>query len=360
MAVDKETLLLAIETDPRSAAKGFLKLQRRLEKLESTVDGLNKKIKRNNSIFAKAKKEEVKIFVDGERRKLNAALKTARTLTAGQKGQFRGQFEASAAKLLAGERTKTAFSTLQKRQLERVNDVLRREAAQEKAILEHKRERNRIEREMSRRQQKDFMTHIKSLTAPSGAGKASKTLFAEQMVTAEKKTKEILKNSQKQAQLEEKKLRQIERQNAKLNQQKSIQNGIKSAVLQMVSIYTAFAAGRALFNTGQAMESIKASLLIVSGSSHGVAQDFQFIQKESLRTGQNMKTMAEGFVKLGVAGKDKLDPKTIKETFVAFTELSTAVGADPMRAEKGLQAIAQMMSKGQIMAEELNYSRLAA
>lgn len=137
----------------------------------------------------------------------------------------------------------------------------------------------------------------------------------------------------------------------------TVQFGLRDSTRNLVRSYAslfAVLAGTSVINTvGQDFETMKASMLLASGTADQAAVDFKFVRDEVMRLGLDLKDATDGFVKLKFAASGKISDTDINKLFVGYNEFAKAIGVDKFRVEKGMQAIQQMMNKNQIMAEEL-------
>ena len=128
---------------------------------------------------------------------------------------------------------------------------------------------------------------------------------------------------------------------------------VRSAFIALTAANLAFTGGAAVMRTGQMFEGINAAMSMTSDSTSETASKIQFIRDEAYRLGLDLKTAAQGFVQMSVAGKDIMSGGQMQELFTGFSEYATALGVDQFRYEKGILAIGQMLNKNQVMAEEL-------
>jgi tape measure domain-containing protein len=135
--------------------------------------------------------------------------------------------------------------------------------------------------------------------------------------------------------------------------QRALGDSTRNMARQYLSVFALFEGTRAINRIGQDFEGMRASMLLSSGSAAQATKDLAFVNGEAKRLGLNLKDATDGFTKFQLSAKGKLDRGETRQLFTGFSEFATAAGVDKFRYEKGLQAIQQMMNKGQIMAEEL-------
>lgn len=137
----------------------------------------------------------------------------------------------------------------------------------------------------------------------------------------------------------------------------TVQGGLSDSTKHLIRSYASLFAliegTTAINRVGQDFQSMEASMLLASGTTQQAAKDLGFVREEALRLGLDLRSATDGFVKLKFAASGKIADDEINQLFVGFNEFARAVGVDKFRTEKGLQAIQQMVNKGQIMAEEL-------
>ena len=119
---------------------------------------------------------------------------------------------------------------------------------------------------------------------------------------------------------------------------------VRSAFIALTAANLAFTGGAAVMRTGQMFEGINAAMSMTSDSTSETASKIQFIRDEAYRLGLDLKTAAQGFVQMSVAGKEVMNGGQMQELFTGFSEYATALGVDQFRYEKGILAIGQMLN----------------
>ena len=119
---------------------------------------------------------------------------------------------------------------------------------------------------------------------------------------------------------------------------------VRSAFIALTAANLAFTGGAAIMRTGQMFEGINAAMSMTSDSSSETASKIQFIRDEAYRLGLDLKTAAQGFVQMSVAGKEVMNGGQMQELFTGFSEYATALGVDQFRYEKGILSIGQMLN----------------
>lgn len=101
----------------------------------------------------------------------------------------------------------------------------------------------------------------------------------------------------------------------------------------------------------QAMENV---LKVATGSSAGAAAEMQFLREEADRLGFNLQVVGKQFGQFAAAAKGTaLEGQAAREVFTAVAEASRALGLSSEQTEGALNALQQMISKGNVQAEEL-------
>lgn len=126
------------------------------------------------------------------------------------------------------------------------------------------------------------------------------------------------------------------------------------AAMAYFSVSTMAQFGKAVLDAGVAMDSLQRSFVAISGSQGGAASQLAFLRQEADRLGQNFFTLAPAFKNISAAATGTaLEGQGVREVFSSIVEASTALGMSNADTEGALRALAQMMSKGTVQAEEL-------
>lgn len=128
---------------------------------------------------------------------------------------------------------------------------------------------------------------------------------------------------------------------------------IRSQLLGAGAAYSVFASGASVLRQGQFFEGMDATMTMVSDSSEEAAKRIQFLKDQAYRLGLDLKIASQGYVQMSVNSAGILNKAQNDELFTGFSEYATALQVDPVKFQRGITAIGQMMGKGQIMAEEL-------
>ena len=117
--------------------------------------------------------------------------------------------------------------------------------------------------------------------------------------------------------------------------------------------YGVFTAGASILKQGQFFQGLDATMLMVSDSSEEAGKRIEFVKEQSYRLGLSLKEASQGYVQMSIAADGVISKQQNDDLFKSFSEYSTALQVDPVKYQRGITAIQQMMGKGQIMAEEL-------
>lgn len=151
-------------------------------------------------------------------------------------------------------------------------------------------------------------------------------------------------------------LREMKKQERSLKKQNFLMQRMKSSSKQiagnMLSAFAVAAVGAGVVRTGQQFEGVESGLLAVSGTAVLAADNLRFVREESFRLGKPLKESADAFTKM-LAARGNLSVGDVKKTFTSIQEVAVVLGLSADEANRGTRAIAQMMSKGRVTAEEL-------
>ncbi|WP_054774664.1 tape measure protein, partial [Methylogaea oryzae] len=112
--------------------------------------------------------------------------------------------------------------------------------------------------------------------------------------------------------------------------------------------------GNALLQTATQFDKIDKALTSVTGSAGASAAQMAFVQDTAKRLGIGLVSTADGYVKLTAAAQGtELQGEKTQQIFTAVAKASAALGLSSEDTSGALLAIGQMMSKGNVQAEEL-------
>lgn len=134
-------------------------------------------------------------------------------------------------------------------------------------------------------------------------------------------------------------------------------NGLATAYKAVGTALAAIGAARILkeiTNSSLAFDAINSSLIVATGSTERASQEFNFLTKEANRLGLELESSAKAYSSLAAASRGTtLEGQASRDIFIAMSEAMTALGRDAYDTEGALTAVEQMISKGNVSAEEL-------
>lgn len=128
---------------------------------------------------------------------------------------------------------------------------------------------------------------------------------------------------------------------------------IRSQLLNAGAAYGVFASGASVLKQGQFFQGMEATMSMVSDSSEEAGQRIKFVKDQAYRLGLDLKIASQGYTQMAVNSAGILSKAQNDDLFKGFSEFATASQVDPVKFQRGITAIGQMMGKGQVMAEEL-------
>lgn len=120
----------------------------------------------------------------------------------------------------------------------------------------------------------------------------------------------------------------------------------------MVSAFAVAAGGVFITQTGQDLEAVSNTMLTVSGNSELAAENLGFVKEQAMRLGVGFKESSKQYAKM-VAAQGDLSDTDLRESFLGMAEMSTVLGLSADESGRAFTALTQIMSKGQVMSEEL-------
>ncbi len=147
----------------------------------------------------------------------------------------------------------------------------------------------------------------------------------------------------------------IEKSQAKQNfLQQRITSSSKQWLGTMVSAYAVMAGVKGVVKVGQDFESVRNTMTAVSETTEQAGENFKFVQGEAYRLGLGLKESAKGFAKM-ISARGDLSIEETKKAFTGISEMSTLLGLSAEESSRAINALQQMMSKGVVSSEELNF-----
>ena len=111
---------------------------------------------------------------------------------------------------------------------------------------------------------------------------------------------------------------------------------------------------RDLVDANVAMQRINSTFEVVTGSSRAAADEFEFVKQKSNELGLELRSTATQYAQLVAASKDtNLQGQKTRDIFTGVAEAATALHLSSEQTEGALNALQQMISKGNVQAEEL-------
>lgn len=127
-------------------------------------------------------------------------------------------------------------------------------------------------------------------------------------------------------------------------------NGLKGAMAGLA----VGAVGEKFLSANLAADKLQKSLQAVNGDATKTASDLAFLKETAQRLGINLESSSAGFVKLAASAKGtRLEGQATRDIFSSVAGSLAQLGLSSADTERAFAAIAQMMSKGTIQAEEL-------
>lgn len=109
-----------------------------------------------------------------------------------------------------------------------------------------------------------------------------------------------------------------------------------------------------LVTSGIELDSLRRSFKAITGSSTAAAQELQFVSKTAKDLGLDLPTLEKAYKGILAASIDtSLEGQKIRDVFLSISKASAVLGLDTEQTEGALRALSQMISKGNVQAEEL-------
>ena len=111
---------------------------------------------------------------------------------------------------------------------------------------------------------------------------------------------------------------------------------------------------KSVFDAGLIVDRLDRSFAAITGSSAAANRELAFIKETSNALGLEVSSAADAYKSLMAAAKGTtLEGKNTREIFLGIAEASAVLNLSSEQTEGALQAIGQMISKGNVQAEEL-------
>lgn len=144
---------------------------------------------------------------------------------------------------------------------------------------------------------------------------------------------------------------QTDRQAASLA---TLKTGLINAAGAYLSFAAAMAGGKAIVDAALANERLANTLKVATGSAEAAARETAFLRQESEKLGLQFATTSQQYAKLSAAAAGTaLQGQATRDIFLGIAKASTVLGLSADQTGGALLAIEQMISKGNVSAEEL-------
>lgn len=111
---------------------------------------------------------------------------------------------------------------------------------------------------------------------------------------------------------------------------------------------------REVFQTATALDRINRRFQATMGTAEAAGAEYQFVATQADRLGLELISTADAYSKFTAAARGTaLEGRAARDIFVAVAEASTVMGLSAEETEGALRALEQMVSKGNVQAEEL-------
>lgn len=110
----------------------------------------------------------------------------------------------------------------------------------------------------------------------------------------------------------------------------------------------------AVWESGKSMEATRKAYENITGSAAGAAQEFAFLRTAADDLGQNFYDLLPAYKQIAAASRGTtMEGQATRDIFTAVGKASADLGLSAEQTTGALNAISQMMSKGNVQAEEL-------
>lgn len=137
---------------------------------------------------------------------------------------------------------------------------------------------------------------------------------------------------------------------------KSIVSGISAQKAAFIGL-AGFVTGKftqSFISAQKNVDRINNALKVGTGSVEGARKEFEFLEQQSNRLGLELQSTALSYAQLTAAAKNSnLTMMEQREIFIGVSEAGAALGLSAADMEGALRAVQQMISKGNVQAEEL-------
>ncbi len=134
----------------------------------------------------------------------------------------------------------------------------------------------------------------------------------------------------------------------------NLKSGLVAAAGAYISYEAALAGGKAIIDAALAQDRLNNTLKVGTGSAEAAARETQFLREESEKLGLQFATTSQQYAKLSAAAAGTaLQGQATRDIFLGIAKASTVLELRADQTAGALLAIEQMISKGNVSAEEL-------
>ncbi len=134
-------------------------------------------------------------------------------------------------------------------------------------------------------------------------------------------------------------------------------NNIKNHVFSLQNAFAALGIGafsKQIFDMGTSLRATKRAFAEIVGSMQGADKEFEFLRRTADALGQNFYDLLEPYKQLIAAAKGSaLEGEKTRQIFIGIAKAGATLGLSSEQVKGALNAVAQMISKGKVQAEEL-------
>ena len=134
--------------------------------------------------------------------------------------------------------------------------------------------------------------------------------------------------------------------------QLGLRDSTRNLIRSYASMFAVISGGMAINTAGQGFESMRAGMNLTGESAKDVESNLSFVREEAKRLGLDLLETSKGFMRLTAAGRRTLSQEEIRQIFTGVAEAGTVLQLSVDDMNGSIKALGQMLSKGQIYAEE--------
>ncbi len=138
---------------------------------------------------------------------------------------------------------------------------------------------------------------------------------------------------------------------------KQLDHGLTGMAAKFSALFggiSTVAFGKSIWEAGVATQNLERSFKAITGSSAAAGKEMDFLRKTADDLGLNFLNSAKGYRQLAAAARGTtLEGKQTRDIFLGISEAATVLGMSTDDTAGSLLAISQMISKGNVQAEEL-------